>query len=153
MTEDANTGGRATGRPQARSDRPWTATAATALLVVEAIVFLEHARRLLAGIVTSEETLGIAALGPLDREVPAAVIEAVLALGLLVAAVGLLRRSQLALAFVGVVQVLVLLEVVLRVAGGLAIVPTVALLALALGVSALAAAAPTRAWCTVPIRE
>lgn len=116
-------------------------------------MYLEHARRLLTGVVLSEETLGIAALRPLDREVPAAVIEAVLALGLLTAAVGLLRRSQLALAFVGVVQVLVLLEVVLRIAGGLAIMPTIGLLLLAVGVAALAAAAPTRAWCDVPIRS
>lgn len=41
-------------------------------------------------------------------------------------------RSQLGLAFVGTVQLLVLLEVALRVAGGHAIVPTVALLLLAL---------------------
>lgn len=57
-------------------------------------------------------------------------------------------RSQLGLAFVGTVQLLVLLEVALRVAGGHAIVPTVALLLLALGVSALAATAPTRACAT-----
>lgn len=42
------------------------------------------------------------------------------------------QRWQLGLAFVGTVQLLVLLEVALRVAGGHAIVPTVALLLLAL---------------------
>lgn len=47
-------------------------------------------------------------------------------------------RSQLGLAFVATVQLLVLLDVALRVAGGHAIVPTVALLLSALGVSALA---------------
>jgi hypothetical protein len=153
MTDDLNAGGRPVGGRQGTGGPPWTVPAVAALLVIEAVVVAEHARRLLAGIVTSEETLGLAALGPLDREVPAAVIEALVGLGLLVAAVAILRRSQLALAYAGIVQVLVLFEVVLRVAGGLSVLPTIALFTLAVATGALAAAAPTRVWCDVPIRS
>lgn len=58
-------------------------------------------------------------------------------------------RSQLGLAFVGTVQLLVLLEVALRVAGGHAIVPTVALLLLALGARRDRTDAGV---CNVPVR-
>ena len=58
-------------------------------------------------------------------------------------------RSQLGLTFVGTVQLLVLLEVALRVAGGHAIVPTVALLLLALGARRDRTDAGV---CNVPVR-
>lgn len=58
-------------------------------------------------------------------------------------------RSQLGLAVVGTVQLLVLLEVALRVAGGHAIVPTVALLLLALGARRDRTDAGV---CNVPVR-
>ena len=133
--------------------RPWTVTAVAVLLVIEAIVFVEHARRLLADIVTAEETLGIAALGPLDREVPAAVLEGFAALGLLVAAFSIVRRSQLALVYVLVVQAVVVVDVVLRLTGGLAVGPTVGMFGLALCIAATAAAPATRRWCDEPIRQ
>lgn len=131
--------------------RPWTVGVVAVLAVVEALLIFEHARRLLTDVITAEETLGIAALGPLDREVPAAVLEAFAALGLVIAAIAVVRRSTLALYYILGVQAVILLDVVLRLTGGLAILPTIALLVLALATAAVAAASPTRRWCTEPV--
>lgn len=138
-------------RDGSRSTPPWTVLASCAAVAAQAVMIAEHARRLLAGVVTSEETLGLAALGPLDREVPAAVIEGFIALGLFVAAIAILRRSRLALAYAETVQAVVLVDVVLRVARGLAFTPTVVMFALAAAIASLLGAPTTRRWCDVPI--
>lgn len=119
--------------------------------MIEAILIVEHARRLVAGIVTSEETLGLAALGPLDREVPVAVLEAFVAFGLVIAAVAIARRSRLALVYVAVVQALIVVEVVARIIVGLAPLSTIGLSTLALGIAAVLASRGTRQWCDEPI--
>ena len=134
-----------------RPTQPWTITGLAVLVGVQAVIVFEHARRLLAEVTTAEETLGIAALGPLDQEVPAAVIEGFVATGLLIAAVAVIRRSQLALAYIVVVQAVIVLDVVLRLAGGLPVVSTAGMLVLALATGALALAPATRQWCNEPI--
>jgi hypothetical protein len=130
---------------------PWTIYAVGALVTIEAIVMLEHARRLVTGIVTSEETLGLAALGPLDREVPAVAIEAFVALGLVIAAYAITRRSRLALTYVATVQAVMLVDALFRIAQGLALLPTLVVIVLACATAALVGTRPTRAWCDEPI--
>jgi hypothetical protein len=130
---------------------PWTVGGLAVLIGIEAVLMLEHARRLLTQIVTAEETLGIAALSPLDREVPAAVLEGFVAVGLVVAAITVIRRSRLSLLYVLVAQAVIVLDAVLRFTGGLAVAPAIGLLVLASLTGALALAVPTRRWCTEPI--
>lgn len=138
-------------RDQPPRVRPWTVGGLAVLAAIEAVVIVEHARRLFAEVVLAEETLGIAALGPLDREVPAAVIEGFAAVGLVVAAIAVVRRSQLALIYILVVQVVIVIDVVLRLVGGLSVLSTIGLLLLALATGALAVAPPTRRWCDEPV--
>lgn len=141
-----------TRRPQHRlSSLPWSVPAAAGLLAVEAVVIAEHARRLLTGTVLAEETLGLAALGPLDREIPVAVLELFAAIGLVIAAVSIVRRSRLALAYGAGVQMLIVLDIVLRIAAGLTIVPTVGLSALVLATGSALGMPHTRQWCDEPI--
>lgn len=139
-------------RPEhALARAPWTVPVAALLLVVEAIVIAEHARRLLTGVVLAEETLGLASLGPLDREVPAAVLEAFAAIGLVIAAISIARRSRLALGYGGAIQLIVVFEIALRIIGGLALPPTLALAVLVLATGATLAASRTRRWTDEPI--
>lgn len=147
MGDDAT----AAGGAGARAGLPWTVVALAVLAAIEAVLVIEHARRLLSDIVTAEETLGIAALGPLDREVPAVVLEGFIAVGLAIAAIVVLRRSQLGRVYIVVVQAGIVIDVILRFVGGLAVGPSIALLVLAVATTALAAAGPTRAWCDEPI--
>jgi hypothetical protein len=130
---------------------PATVPAAAALLVVCALVLLEHARRLLSAATLAEETLGLSALPPLRHEVPAAVIEAFVGCGLLIAAFALLRRSRVALMFATAVQVVVALDALLRMVRGLALLPAVALLVLAVLTAGAVLARGTRAWCDEPV--
>lgn len=141
------------GRPVhgGRRTAPWTVYATAVVLTIQALMIAEHARRLLSHVVRAEETLGLAALAPLDREVPAAVVEAIVALSLLVAAVAIARRSRLALAWSAVVQGLMLVDVAARLGRGLALEATALLFVTVIAGGALLAAPATRRWCTTPI--
>jgi hypothetical protein len=60
-----------TTHPAHRLDRlPATVPAAAGLLVISAIMMLEHARRLFDGITMAEETLGLAAIRSLRQVSP-----------------------------------------------------------------------------------
>jgi hypothetical protein len=131
---------------------PGTVAVAAVLLVVSAIVLLEHARRLLYAVTMAEETQGLVAIRPLRHEVPAMVIEVLVGGGLLIAAVALIRRSRWAVIFAASVQLVVALDAVRRIVRDLAVAPPIALLVLA-ALASLAVLAPaTRAWCDEPIR-
>lgn len=73
------------------------------------------------------------------------------AVGLIVAAITVTRRSRLALVYIVVVQAVIVLDVVLRLVGGLSVVSTTGVLVLALATGALALAPATRRWCDEPI--
>jgi hypothetical protein len=139
-------------RPSHAVDRmPAVAPVAAGMLVICALVLFEHARRLLDATTLAEETLGLAALPPLRHEVPAAVLEAFVGCGLLIAAFALLRRSRVALVFATAVQVVVALDALLRIVRGLTLLPAVALLVLAALTSGTVLARRTRAWCDAPL--
>jgi hypothetical protein len=132
---------------------PATVPIAAGLLVISAIVVVEHAKRLFDAMTMAEETLGLAAIPPLRHEVPTAVIELCVAGGLLIAAYAIVRRSRLALIFAASVQVIVTLDALLRIVRGLAVAPAVALLVLAVLTGATLLATSTRAWCDEPVRQ
>jgi hypothetical protein len=139
--------------PHAVQRLPATVPVAAGLLVISAIVVVEHARRLFDAMTMAEETLGLAAIPPLRHEVPAAVIEVFVAGGLLIAAYAIVRRSRLALIFAASVQVTVTLDALLRIVRGRAVAPAVALLVLAVLTGGTLLATSTRAWCDEPIRQ
>lgn len=143
---------RPVGRPPHAVDRmPAVVPVAAGMLVIWALFLFEHARRLLDATTLAEETLGLSALPPLRHEVPAAVIETFVGCGLLIAAFALVRRSRVAVVFATAVQVVVALDALLRVVRGLALLPAVALLVLAVLTACAVLARGTRAWCDEPV--
>lgn len=130
---------------------PATVPAVAGLLVISAIVLLEHARRLFNVMTMAEETQGLAAIPPLGQEVPAAIIEVFVGGGLLIAAFALVRRSRLALIFAASVQVIVALDALLRIVQGHAVAPAIALLVLATLTAGTLLGASTRGWCDEPV--
>jgi hypothetical protein len=130
---------------------PATVPVAASLLVISAVVILEHARRLFKAMTMAEETQGLAAIAPLGQEVPAAVIEVFVGGGLLIAAYALVRRSRLAMIFAASVQVIVALDALLRIVQGHAVAPAVALLVLAILTAGTLLAASTSGWCDEPV--
>jgi hypothetical protein len=132
---------------------PATVPVAAGLLVICAVVMLEHARRLFSALTMAEETLGLSAIAPLRHEVPAGILEVFAGVGLLICAGGIVRRSRLALIFGASVQAIIALDAVLRIVRGLAVAPAIALLVLAAVTGGTLLAASTRAWCDEPVRQ
>lgn len=143
-----------TTHPAHRLDRlPATVPAAAGLLVISAIMMLDHARRLIDGTTMAEETLGLAAIRSLRHEMPVAVIEVFVGCALLIAAIAIVRRSRLALIFAASVQCVIALDALLRMMRGLAVAPAVALLLLAVLTGGAMLASSTWAWCDEPVRQ
>jgi hypothetical protein len=147
-TEDLHAATTPTHHPtHTMQDLPATVPVAAGLLVICAIVVLDHVRRLFDAMTLAEETRGLAALPPLRYEVPVAVIEAFISGGLLIAAYLIIRRSRLALNFAASIQIIITFDALLRITRGLPVTPAVAMLVLATLTATTMLTPSTRAWC------